>query len=93
MGPAARSSLMPRPTECGFASPPADGTRDREIVDRFADFLAVAGPAVTKADIDAGRFRERSPAERYRVRFMAWRMSPAALDLAEQLANQGRGTR
>lgn len=61
-------------SECGFASPPADGTREREILDRFRDFLEVAGPAVSEADVAAGRFRERSPAERYRVRFAAWRV-------------------
>lgn len=74
-----------RPSECGFASPPADGTRDREIMDRFAEFLAAVGPAVTKAQIDAGETTLRSPAARYRLRYMAWRMSDAALDLAEQL--------
>lgn len=69
-----------KPSECGFASPPADGTREREIIDRFAEFLAAAGPAVP---------RRRSPARRYRLRYMAWRTSPEALDLAEQLEQLG----
>lgn len=59
---------------CGTAHPPADGTREREVVDRFADFLREAGPAVTKADSEAGRFRIRTPSERYRVKFLAWRV-------------------
>lgn len=53
---------------CGFAHPPADGTRDREVVDRFRDFLAaIGGPA------DGKHFAGLSPARRYRVRFLAWR--------------------
>jgi hypothetical protein len=59
---------------CGFAHPPADGTRSREIVDRFADFLRAAGPAPTRADIDAGRTVRRSPAARYRLRLLAWKV-------------------
>lgn len=35
-----------KPTECGTCHPPADGTRDREQLDRFAEFLRlVGGPA------------------------------------------------
>lgn len=64
-----------RPSECGFANPPADGTRDREMIDRFADFLRVAGPALTKEQREAGAFLLRSPAQRYHVRFLAWRCS------------------
>lgn len=60
--------------ECGTCHPPADGTHDREVVDRFRDFLEAAGPAVSPADVDAGRFRLRSPANRYHVRLMAWRV-------------------
>lgn len=52
--------------ECGFASPPADGTPEREVMDRFADFLREAGPPSTP--------RRRTPAERYRIRFLIWRM-------------------
>lgn len=63
-----------KPSECGFARPPADGTRDRKIFDRFGDFLAAAGPAVTKAQIDAGTTRLRSPAQRYHLRLLAWRL-------------------
>lgn len=59
---------------CGTAYPPKDGTRDREVIDRFRDFLQEAGPAVTKADREAGRFRVRTPAGRYRIKFLAWRM-------------------
>lgn len=67
---------MPRRTEprCGTAYPPADGTPEREILDRFADFLRAAGPAVSPADVEAGRFHLRSPAQRYHVRLLAWRV-------------------
>jgi hypothetical protein len=54
------------PQECGFHQLPADGTRDRELVDRFGDFLAAAGPVRSWLML--------SPAERYRVRFLLWRM-------------------
>lgn len=63
-----------RPSSCGFANPPADGTRNRELVDRFADFIRAAGPPVTQAEIDAGRTGPRTPAKRYELRFLAWRM-------------------
>lgn len=56
--------------ECGFAYPPADGTRDREIVDRFADFMRAAGPA-PKPGVKP---RRRTPAQRYHLRFLMWRM-------------------
>lgn len=59
---------------CGNAHPPADGTREREIIGRFKDFLREAGPAVTREDVLAGRTILRSPAGRYRIRFLAWRM-------------------
>lgn len=59
---------------CGTCHPPADDTPAREVMDRFADFLRAAGPAVTKAQVEAGAFRLRSPAERYRLRFLAWRV-------------------
>lgn len=32
-----------RPSECGFAFPPADGTPGREALDRFAEFLRLVG--------------------------------------------------
>lgn len=67
-----RDDLMGR--GCGFAYPPADGTPEREIMDRFADFLRVAGPALSPDDVAAGKFRLRSPAERYHLRFLAWRV-------------------
>lgn len=63
-----------KPSKCGYANPPVDGTRNREIMDRFGDFLREAGPAVTIEAFNAGRYRLRSPAERYRIRFLAWRM-------------------
>lgn len=61
-------------TRCGNASPPADGTPEREIIDRFADFLRVAGPALSPQQVADGGFRLRSPAERYHLRFLAWRI-------------------
>lgn len=71
--------------DCGFAYPPADGTKDREAMDRFADFLRlVGGPPVSKADLDAGRYRLRPPAERYRLRLAAWRCGPESMQLAER---------
>lgn len=76
-------------TDCGTCHPPADGTRDREIVDRFADFLRAAGRPLTRAELDAGitadgrPVRLRTPAERYHLRFLVWRCGPDALDLAE----------
>lgn len=64
--------------------PPGKATdRDREIVDRFADFLATMPPAIT-AD-EARRRPLASPATRYRRRLLLWRMSPAALDLSARL--------
>lgn len=59
-----------KPRECGFANPPADGTTDRERVDRFVDFLHAAGPAPKKGE----PLRCRTPAQRYHLRFLAWRM-------------------
>lgn len=60
--------------DCGSCYPPAEDAPAREVVERFADFLRAAGRPATRADIAAGRFRLRTPAERYRVRFLAWRM-------------------
>lgn len=34
-----------KPSECGFAYPPADGTPAREAMDRMTDFLKLAGRA------------------------------------------------
>jgi hypothetical protein len=42
-----------RPEECGTCRPPADGTADREAIDRFAAFLrdvAARGRAAVLAD-------------------------------------------
>lgn len=61
---------MPRPRECGFANPPADGTAEREIIDRFSEFLREVGPPATKD-------KPRAPvsaAKRYRIRFLIWKM-------------------
>jgi hypothetical protein len=64
-----------KPSECGFATPPADGTRNREIMDRFADFLRAAGPpAPTARSGVIAHGRRRTPAERYRVKFLMWRV-------------------
>lgn len=64
---------------CGFAYPPADGTPDREVMDRFADFLRAAGPPARPVRGPDGRnswahLPLRSPAQRYHLRFLAWRM-------------------
>lgn len=32
-----------KPSECGFAAPPPEDSHDREVMDRFADFLKLAG--------------------------------------------------
>lgn len=56
--------------ECGFAYPPPDGSRDREAVDRFADFMRAAGPAPRKGE----KLEPRTPAQRYHLRFLIWRM-------------------
>lgn len=50
-------------------APPAPGTREAEVVARFAAFLRVAG---TPAEFDAS-----SPARRYHVRLLAWRVRRA----------------
>jgi hypothetical protein len=64
---------------CGFAHPPKDGSPDAEMLDRFKDFLhAVGGPPVTQAEIDAGRTTLRTPSARYRIRYLAWKMSQPA---------------
>lgn len=79
--------------DCGTCHPPADGTRDREIVDRFGDFLRAAGPAAIGAAVAGAdpRSRRRSPAERYRLKLLVWRCGPDALDLAERLAEIPHG--
>lgn len=59
-----------KPAECGFARPPADGTPAREAVDRFVDFLAAVGGPASRETID-----RLSPARRYHVRLLAWRLS------------------
>lgn len=55
---------------CGFAHPPPDGTPDREVIDRFRDFLRVAGPPLKPGE----KGTPRTPANRYHVRFLIWRM-------------------
>jgi hypothetical protein len=82
-----------RPSECGFANPPADGTRNRELVDRFADFIRAAGPPVTRAQVEAGQTVPRPPHERYALRLLAWRMSTPAVELAEALNRKSPGQR
>lgn len=72
--------------ECGTAYPPADGTYDREAIDRFADFLRMAPKLATKAQVDAGQSRPASPAERYRLKLAVWRCSPYSINLAARLA-------
>lgn len=80
-----------RPSSCGFANPPADGTRNRELVDRFADFIRAAGRPVTRAEVEAGQTVPRPPHERYALRFLAWRMSTPAVELAEALDRKSPG--
>lgn len=62
---------------CGTCNPPADGTADREVIDRFRDFLAVAGPPAVRQPDGTWAPPARPPrtaAERYRFRFLVWRM-------------------
>jgi hypothetical protein len=58
-------------------APPVDGTRDRELYDRFADFLRNAGPPPTRDPL--------TPARLYHLKFLAWHCSPVALNLTERL--------
>lgn len=51
-------------------SPPANGIREREVYDRFADFLVAAGPP--------DRWPGSSPARRYHLRLLAWRLGRVA---------------
>lgn len=55
---------------CGFAFPPIDGSSEREVMDRFADFMREAGPPLCPGESGV----PRTAAERYRVRFLAWRI-------------------
>lgn len=54
---------------CGTAYPPADGTREREIIDRFRDFLSEGWQPGTK-----DRPLRLTAAARYRFHFLIWRM-------------------
>lgn len=71
--------------ECGTATLPPEGTYDREVVDRFAEFLRSAPRLATMAEVDAGRSRPASPAERYRLKLAAWRLGPESINLAARL--------
>jgi hypothetical protein len=57
-------------SECGTVRPPADGTPARQAIDRFADFLREVGPPPKR-----GEHLHLSPAQRYRARFLAWRLT------------------
>jgi hypothetical protein len=46
---------------------------------------------VTPKQVEDGEFSRRSPASRYRLRYMAWRMTDVALDLAESLERSNDG--
>lgn len=61
-----------RPGECGFAYPPADGTVDREIVDRFAHFLRLCDDTFDKKGKQLGDPISRW--ERYLLRIAIARM-------------------
>lgn len=50
-------------------TPPPEGSREREIVDRFADVLAEVGPRPV-----AGEVRTISAAKAYRLHFLVWRL-------------------
>jgi hypothetical protein len=47
-------------------APPADGTREREVYDRFADFLAEAPAPRDWPSLSAAKW--------YRLRFLAWKL-------------------
>lgn len=55
------------PRDCGFRRPPADGTADREQLDRFAEFLrdvSVRGEDAVLADPEWAAYiagREETP--------------------------------
>lgn len=62
----------------GFAHPPDDGTREREIIDRFADYLREAGPPPCRdgvVDYEAPMvpLASRTPSQRYRMRYLIWK--------------------
>lgn len=59
---------------CGTCHPPADDTAAREIIDRFRDFLDVAPPPLTPGDTRSHYLDGLSPARRWRVRFLAWKL-------------------
>lgn len=64
-----------KPSQCGTASPPADGTRDREVVDRFADFLqARSAVAARVADGTYVKGQQVPAWQRYHLRLLAWRV-------------------
>lgn len=66
---------------CGNAHPPADGTRNREIIDRFSDFLREAGPPAVPDHKGGWTFiPSMSAAKMYRRRFLAWRVSQVPAD-------------
>jgi hypothetical protein len=51
-------------SDCGFCHPPIEDSHDREVMDRFADFLRNAPPP--------GIYL-KSAAARYRFRYLVWK--------------------
>jgi hypothetical protein len=59
---------------CGNAHPPADGTRDREVIDRFRDFLSEGWVPANVKSTPERPLRQLTAAERYRFHFQVWRI-------------------
>jgi hypothetical protein len=57
-------------TKCGTCHPPADGSKDREVIDRFADFLR-EGWQPARRD---GFVPRCTAAQMYRFHYQIWRI-------------------
>lgn len=61
------------PSRCGFANPPADGTAEREVIDRFRDFLSEGWVPARRGQ----PLPRRSAAQMYRFHYQIWRIGNA----------------
>jgi len=57
--------------DCGTCHPPADGTHEREVIDRFRDFLREGFQPANKS---TGFVPRRTAAQMYRFHFLIWRI-------------------
>lgn len=65
---------------CRNAHPPADGTHDREVIDRFRDFLSEGWvPAVEGQPLPP-----RTAAQSYRFHYQIWRVGNVPTEKGEQ---------